>query len=240
MLQDAQVIEYRELPDIEANDVNNSILDSMNQEVHVGDRESYANEVHSEGMFILDGNVDALTEAPNEDDVQPIIQVNEESTIIANNSFIIPHEYSKDIQKSDRLQSKFEIDQAIGIHVDVEFIIPNIAFMDNTLHLMSRLESEHVDLFIPNDLLVGKKLHPLIALLLFLEKLKALQFFHLRSAVKLFLYLDSFFPPMYKTRGRVFSNQRRMMRDKDKGELRRYGYILILAYVKYFYNLLSL
>ena len=33
---DIQVIEYRELPDIEANDVNNSILDSMNQEVHVG------------------------------------------------------------------------------------------------------------------------------------------------------------------------------------------------------------
>jgi len=37
-----------------------------------------------------------------------------------------------------------------------------------------RLESEHVKLFISNELLVGKKLHPLIALLLFLEKLKAL------------------------------------------------------------------
>ena len=147
--------------------------------------------------------------------------MNKESTIIANNSFIIPHEYSKDIQKSNRLQSKFEIDQAIGIHVDAEFIIPDNAFMDNTLHSMSRLESEHVDLLIPNELLVGKKLHPLIALLFFLEKLKALQFFHLRSAVKLFLYLDSFFQPMYKTRGRIFSNQGRIMQDKGKEELRR-------------------
>jgi len=47
METDVQVIEYRELPDIEVNDVNNSILDSMNQEVHVGNYESYANEVHS-------------------------------------------------------------------------------------------------------------------------------------------------------------------------------------------------
>ena len=45
---DVQVIEYRELPDIEANDVNNSILDSINQELQVGNCESYANEVHSE------------------------------------------------------------------------------------------------------------------------------------------------------------------------------------------------
>ena len=146
----------------------------MNQEVQVGDCESYVNDVHSEGMFILDRNVDAFTEAPNEDDIQPLIQVSEESMIMANNSFIIPHEYSKDIQKSDRLQSKVEIEQAIGIHVDAEFIIPGNAFIDNTLHSMSRLKSEHVDLFIPNELLVGKKLHPLIALLLFLEKLKAL------------------------------------------------------------------
>ena len=31
------------------------------------------------------------------------------------------------------------------------------------------------------------------------------------SAVPLFLYLDFFFLPLYKTRGRVFSNQGRMM-----------------------------
>ena len=31
----------------------------------------------------------------------------------------------------------------------------------------------------------------------------------------------------------------RVMQNKNKGELRRYRYILILAYVKYFYNLLS-
>ena len=208
--------------------------------MHFGDSESYANEVHSEGMFILDRYVDAFTRTPNEENVQPLILVNEESTIIANNSSIIPHEYSMDTQKSERMQRKFKMDQEVSIHVDVEFIIPDHAFMDNTLHSMSRLESEHIDLFIPNELLVGKKLHPLIALLLFLEKLKALQFFHLQRAVKLFLYLDPFFLPLYKTRGPGFPNQGRMMQDKDKGELRRYGYILILAYVKYFYNLLSL
>ena len=130
------------------------------------------------------------------------------------------------------------MNQAVGIHVDTEFIIPYRAFMDNTLHSMSRLESEHVDLFIPNELLVDKKLHPLIALLLFLEKLKALQFLYLQSEVELFLYLDSFFLPLYKTRERVFSDQGRMMQDKDKGELRKYGYILILTYVKSLYNLL--
>ena len=43
----------------------------------------------------------------------------------------------------------------------------------------SRVESEHGDSFIPNELLIGKKLHPLIALLLVLEKLKALQLFYL-------------------------------------------------------------
>ena len=73
MEADVQVIEYRQLPNIEANDVNNSLLDSVNQEVQVGDSESYADEVHSEGMFILDGNVDAFTGVPNEEDVQPLI-----------------------------------------------------------------------------------------------------------------------------------------------------------------------
>ena len=63
----------------------------MHLDMQVGDYESYANDVHSEGMFILDSNMDAFTEAPNEDNVQPLIQVNEESTIIANNSSIIPH-----------------------------------------------------------------------------------------------------------------------------------------------------
>ena len=97
------------------------------------------------------------------------------------------------------MQRKFKMDQAVGMHVDAEFIIPDRGFMDNALHSMSRFESEHVDLFISNELLVGKKLHPLIALVLFLQKLKALQFVHLQSAVKLFLYLNSFFLPLYKT-----------------------------------------
>ena len=35
---------------------------------------------------------------------------------------------------------------------------------------LSTLESEHTDLFIPNELLVGMKLHPLIEYLLFWEK----------------------------------------------------------------------
>jgi len=45
----------------------------------------------------------------------------------------------------------------------------------------SILESEPIDFFVPNALLVGKQLDPLIALLLFLAKLKALQFFHLQT-----------------------------------------------------------
>jgi len=81
---------------------------------------------------------------------------------------------------------------------------------------LSRLESEHVDLFICNELLVGKKLHPLTALL-FLEKLKGLQFFYLRNELKLFLCLDSFFLLLYKTQGRVFSDHRRMMQIRIKG-----------------------
>jgi len=171
----------------------------MNQEVQVGDRESYANEVHSEGMFILDSNVDAFTRAPNEEDVQPLIQVNKKSTIIAKNSSIIPHEYLMDIQKSDSTKRKFEMGKAVVIHVDAAFIIPSHAFMDNTLHPMVRLESEHVDSFIPNELLADKKLHLLMTLLLFLEKLKALQFFYLQIVAKLFLCLNSFFLPLYKT-----------------------------------------
>jgi len=72
------------------------------------------------------------------------------------------------IQKSDRMQSKFkkgqatkfEMGQAVSMHVDAAFIIHNHAFTDNTLHSMLHL--------------IGKKLHPLLALLLLLEKLKAL------------------------------------------------------------------
>ena len=132
---DVQVIQYHQLLDVEANDVNNSILDSMNQEVQVGDCESYAYEVHREGMFIIDSNVDAFTGAPNEVDVQPLIQVNEESTIIANNSSIIPHEYSLDIQKFDHMQRKFEMGQAVHIHArHAEIFIPNYFFEKNTLH----------------------------------------------------------------------------------------------------------
>ena len=90
--------------------------------------------------------------------------------------------------------------------------------LSNSKHL----ELLRHDLFIPNELLVGKQLYTLIALLLFFEKLKALQFFHLQKEVKLSHCLDSFFLPLYKTRERVFSDQGRIMqnKDKDKGESR--------------------
>ena len=88
---------------------------------------------------------------------------------------------------------------------DFRFRCPKLKLVDQ-----SRFESEYVDSFIPNELLVGKKLHPkklhpLIALLLFLEKLKAL-WFPFQKEVKFSLCLDSFFLLLYKTRGRVFSN----------------------------------
>jgi len=108
MQANVQVMEYRQLPDIEANDVNNSLIDSMNQELQTEDYESYANEVHSEGMLILDSNVDTFTEEPNEEDVQPLIQVNEESMIIANNSFLIPMNIQWTFKKSERMQRKFK------------------------------------------------------------------------------------------------------------------------------------
>jgi len=56
---------------------------------------------------------DAFTGAPNEEDVQPPIQVNEESKIIENNSSIIPHEYSWDIQKFDPMQRNFKMGQGV-------------------------------------------------------------------------------------------------------------------------------
>ena len=115
MQANVQLIEYRQLPNIEANDVNNSLIDSMNQEVLTGDCESYVNEVHIEGIFIPDSNLDAFTGAPNEKDVGPPIQVNEESKIIKNNSSIIPHEYSLGIQKFDHMQRKFEMGQAVNM-----------------------------------------------------------------------------------------------------------------------------
>jgi len=67
-------------------------------------------------MFILDSNVDAFdafTGTPNEEDVQPRVQVNEESKIVENNSSTMSYEYSLDAQKFDHMQRKFEMDQAI-------------------------------------------------------------------------------------------------------------------------------
>ena len=47
---------------------------------------------------------------------------------------------------------------------DIQFSYPEAKHVH-----MSRLASKHVNLFIPNKLLVDKKLHPLIVVLLFLE-----------------------------------------------------------------------
>jgi len=140
------------------------------------------------------------------------VQGNEESKTVENNSSIILHEYSLEIliHKRDYMQRKFEIDQAIATHEGLKKAtfeckpLPSSGdFRSLELNYveLSRLESEHIDLFDLNELLVGKKLHPVIALLLFLEKLKAVPFFHMQNEVKLFLCSDSFFLPLYKTRG---------------------------------------
>jgi len=180
-----QIMEYHQLPNIKSNDVNRSLLDSMNQEVQVRDSPSYENEVYNEGMFILDINVDAW--APNEEDVQLPIQVTEESKLVENSSSPIPYDYSLDIQKFDHMLRKIEMGHAIATDEgwqraaseckplpnpqDFQFWCPALKHMKP-----SRLESEHVEFCIPNALLVGKQLHPLVALFLFLEKLKAYNF----------------------------------------------------------------
>jgi len=77
---------------------------------------------------------------------------------------------------------------------DFRFRYPELKFIE-----LSRPRSEHVDFFIPSELLVGKKLHPLIALLLSLEKLKALQFSNLQREVTLVSCLVFFILPLHKT-----------------------------------------
>ena len=59
------------------------------------------------------------------------------------------------------MQRQFEMGQTVSTHA--EFIILAHIFMDNALHPMARLGSEHIDSFIPNELLADKKLHSLIA-----------------------------------------------------------------------------
>ena len=66
---------------------------------------------------------------------------------------------------------------------------------------LSRLESGHFDLLIPKELLVGKKLHPLIQFLLFWEKMYKLQSYHMCDEVKMVSCLIFFILSQYKTRG---------------------------------------
>ena len=60
--------------------------------------------------------------------------MNEELKTVKDNSPIILHECSLDIQKFNHMQRKFERDQGGTIHK--EFLIPYHLFMDNTLHSM--------------------------------------------------------------------------------------------------------
>jgi len=92
---------------------------------------------------------------------------------------------------------------------DFRFWYPELKFVE-----LLRLRSEHVDFFIPSELLVGKKPHLLISLLLFLEKLKALQFSNLQREVILVSCLVFFILPLYKTRGWVFFQ----LGENDAGE----------------------
>ena len=89
MKPDVKVVKYRQLPHIKSNDVNNSLLDFMNQEAEIGDCHSYENEVHNEGMFIQDNNMDAFTGQVMKwtSKFQPPVQVNERSKIVANNAW---------------------------------------------------------------------------------------------------------------------------------------------------------
>ena len=65
----------------------------MNQEVEVGGSQSYGNEVHNEGMFIGDSNVETFTGGIDKENVQAPVQVNKEPKTLANNFFNIPHEF---------------------------------------------------------------------------------------------------------------------------------------------------
>ena len=133
-----------------------------------------------------------------------------------------------------------EMGQAVNIYA--KFLIPDHVFMDSTLHPLSRLESEHVNSFISNELLVGKKLHRQIRWLhcdFSWRSWKPSSFSMCRVMRSCFFAWISSFYLCTKLEDEFFSNHGRMMLDKDTGELRRYGYIIILAYVKYFYNVLS-
>ena len=82
---------------------------------------------------------------------------------------------------------------------DFQFRYPELECLE-----LLRLESEHFDLFIPNELLVGERVYPLIEFLLCWEKLYKLQFSHMCDEVKMTSCLIFSILPMYKTRGRVF------------------------------------
>jgi len=57
-----QLQEHSQLTDISrSNGFKNNFIGSMNQEVKASGGHSYGNEVHNEGMFIRDSNVETFT-----------------------------------------------------------------------------------------------------------------------------------------------------------------------------------
>ena len=100
-----------------------------------------------------------------------------------------------------------------------------------------KTRSEHTDLFIPNKFLVGKKLHPLIELLPFWEKLRNLQFSHTCNEPKYVSCMVFFILHLHKLKDKFFF----LIGKNDVGwELTRnkktqiYSNICVTAYVKYF------
>jgi len=152
----------------------------MNQEVEVGGYESYGNEVHNEGMFIEDSNVETFTRGTDKGDIQSLIQVNEESKTLGNNFFNIPREFSLNIQESDHKQRESNMDQASLIHAEyAEFSIHDYVFEKKTPH-------------------------PFLACCLMLEKMLRLEFRQNCNDFKSFSLYSSPAPFHFKTQGRVF------------------------------------
>ena len=82
MKGDVQVQEHSQLSQIS--------IGSMSQEVKVGGCESCGNEVHNEGMFIIDSNAENFTQGTDKGYIQSPVQVNEESKDIRKQLFQYP------------------------------------------------------------------------------------------------------------------------------------------------------
>jgi len=90
----------------------------MNQKVEVGGCQLYGSEVPNQGMIIGDDNIETFTQGSDKEDVQASTQVNEETKTLENNSFNTPHEFSLDMQESDRKQRESNMGNAISIYAE--------------------------------------------------------------------------------------------------------------------------